>query len=187
MVALLNTAREQFTKATQDTQFSKVCVYVCMYVRKTNTAALDDISSSYTPNAHTQLHDEVRQNMYELNSIRSEVRSAGLQQQPGAMSTAARRAMMADAGAQAQALKSAAGADGGGGGVGGANMSAPSSFAFPSPTTGSFSSAATTNEANSSVKGMDKKKLGELDMAELLWQVNVIRVRLFVEGASRID
>lgn len=165
VVALLNTAREQFTKATQDTQFSKVGMH------KANSAALDDISSSHTPNADTQLHDEVRQNMYELNTIRSEVRSAGLQQQPGAMSTAARRAMMADAGAQAQALKSAAGADSGVDGVGGANMSAPSSFAFPSPTTGSFSSAATTNEASSSIKGVDKKKLGELAMAELLWQV----------------
>jgi hypothetical protein len=29
MVALLNTAREQFTRATQDTELSKVCTYVC--------------------------------------------------------------------------------------------------------------------------------------------------------------
>jgi hypothetical protein len=142
-----------------------------MYIK--HTAASDDISPNYTQIPHPQLHDEVRQNMYELNSIRSEVRSAGLQQQPGAMSTAARRAMMADAGAQAQALKGAAGAGTGVGGVGGANMAAAaaSSFAFPSPTTGGFSSAATTNEASSSIKGMDKKKLGELAMAELLWQV----------------
>ncbi|EWM28179.1 hypothetical protein Naga_100004g139 [Nannochloropsis gaditana] len=47
LVALLNTAREQFVDATQNTHLSK-------------------------------LTDEVRQNMNELNSIRSEVRAAGL-------------------------------------------------------------------------------------------------------------
>jgi hypothetical protein len=101
--------------------------------------------------------------MYELDSIRSEVRAAGLQQQPGRL----RRPGM-----PATGTSPAGGLDPALSKIHGDILSAsasPSSYTLP--TGGLVPGMKSSSSASSS----SNKKLGELAMAELLWQVKTRR------------
>ena len=102
--------------------------------------------------------------MYELDSIRSEVRSAGLQQQPSHL----RRPGMPATGSS---------------GAGGLDPSLSKTHgdifsASTSPSSYTMQAGGlapgTKSSSNISSSSSSNKKLGELAMAELLWQVNTM-------------
>ncbi|KAM3573187.1 hypothetical protein VYU27_004860 [Nannochloropsis oceanica] len=132
MVALLNTARDQFTKATQDTQFSR-------------------------------LTHEVQQNMYELDSIRCEVRAAGSQKQPFRLR---RPGMPATGSPPAGSLDPKLSKT-----HGDIISASVSSAIYSMP--GEALPQRVRDISNISSRSSNKK-LGELAMAELLWQESAL-------------